>query len=59
MMTVHAIWLENKIKELNDWLQMPGAENRPEYNLKKRDRDYYVQKLIELEEYGLVKIELR
>jgi|GEM_PF-3580815 hypothetical protein len=52
-MTVDKAWLENKIKELNDWLQSAEATISPEYALKKRDRDYYVTRLIELEELGL------
>lgn len=58
MATVNAEWLENKIKELNDWLQSLGAESHPEYILKKRDRDYFVARLIELEENGLTLIKI-
>jgi hypothetical protein len=50
-MNVSKIYLEKKIKELNEWLQ----DNNPahhQYNLKKQNRDYYVNKLIELEESG-------
>lgn len=58
MATVNAEWLERKINELNHSLQMPGAENESGYSLNKRDRDYYVQKLIELEENGLTQIKV-
>ena len=42
-------WLEQKVKELNDWLQQ-HPENHFEYKLKTQNRNYYVSKLIELEE---------
>ncbi len=51
-------WLENKIKELNDWLQVHEKINHFQYAEKKQNRDYYVNKLIELEENGLKEIEI-
>lgn len=62
MKTVSAEWLEKRIKELNDWLVSPAAlskgEQNLDYKLRKRDRDYFVQKLIELEENGLTQIKV-
>lgn len=52
-MTVSKEWLENKIKELNDWLLANEKGIHFEYAHKKRSRDYYVNKLIELEENEL------
>ncbi|MCJ1808959.1 hypothetical protein [Flavobacterium covae] len=50
-------WLETKITELNHWLQ--AAPNKhPEYAQKEQNRNYYVRKLIELEEYELEYIEV-
>lgn len=46
-------YLENKIKELNDWLVEHEKGIHFEYAKKKRSRDYYVNKLIELEENQL------
>lgn len=46
-MKVSQQWLESKIKELNDWLFV--NENHKEYTQNKQARDYYVNKLIELE----------
>ncbi|WP_165764218.1 hypothetical protein [Flavobacterium oreochromis] len=53
-MNVSKEWLEAKIKELNDWLLK--NENHPfflEYAIEKQKRNYYVGKLIELEENEL------
>lgn len=62
MTIVSTEWLERKIKELNDWLVSPDAlskgEENPDYKLRKRDRDYFVQRLIELEENGLTQIKV-
>ena len=52
-MTVTKQWLENKIKELNDWLFENEKGNHFEYAPNKHKRDYYVRKLIELEENQL------
>lgn len=49
-MKVSKQWLEAKIKELNDWLIANEKGIHFEYANKKRSRDYYVNKLIELEE---------
>lgn len=51
-MTVSKIWLENKIGELNKWL-FENNEKHFQYALKQQNRDYYVNKLIELEENNL------
>ena len=57
-MTVTKQWLENKIKELNDWLFENEKGNHFEYAPNKHKRDYYVRKLIELEEnqLGTIKV---
>jgi len=55
-MKVSKQWLENKIKELNDWLF--NNENHKEYNQNKNARGYYVNKLIELEENQLETIKV-
>lgn len=58
-MKVSKDWLENKIKELNDWLTQ--NENKPffaEYDIEKQKRNYYVNKLIELEENQLETIKV-
>lgn len=57
-MNVSKQWLENKIKELNDWLQLHEKGIHFEYAQKKQNRDYYVRKLIELEENNLEKIKV-
>jgi hypothetical protein len=58
-MRVSKEWLENKIKELNDWLL--ANEKQPffvEYAIEKQKRNYYVGKLIELEENELETIKV-
>ena len=57
-MTVTKQWLENKIKELNDWLFDNEKGNHFEYAPNKHKRDYYVRKLIELEENKIKNIEI-
>ncbi len=57
-MTVSKQWLENKIKELNDWLIKNEKTNHFEYAPKKQNRDYYVRKIIELEENDLETIKV-
>ena len=47
-MKVTEIWLENKITELNNWLKEHESGIHFEYAKKKRDRDYYVNRLIDL-----------
>jgi hypothetical protein len=49
-MKVSKQWLETKIKELNDWLLANEKGIHFEFASKKHSRDYYVNKLIELEE---------
>lgn len=48
-------WLENKVKELNDWLFENDKDNK---SYKKHIRNYYVNKLIELEENQLETIKV-
>lgn len=57
-MTVSKQWLENKVKELNDWLLENEKENHFEYAPNKHNRDYYVRKLIDLEENQLETIKV-
>jgi phage antirepressor YoqD-like protein len=64
-MKVSKEWLEIKIKELNDWLLENGISQLSiklnqslEYRIKKSNRDYYVSKLIELEENQLQTIKV-
>lgn len=51
-MKVTAQELELKIKFLNEWLQSPEHKNSWAYKAKEHNRNYYVNKLIELEETG-------
>ena len=57
-MKVSKQWLENKIKALNEWLLANEKGIHFEYAHKKRSRDYYVGKLIELEENQLETIKV-
>ena len=57
-MTVTKQWLENKIKELNDWIFENEKGNHFEYAPNKHKRDYYVRKLIELEENQMTTIKV-
>lgn len=57
-MKVTQQWLENKIKELNDWLFENEKGIHFKYASNKQARDYYVDKLIELEENQLETIKV-
>jgi hypothetical protein len=64
-MKVSKTYLENKIQELNDWILVNEIKENSiktnrhiEYTHKKRSRDYYVNKLIELEENQLTSIKV-
>ncbi|WP_165764224.1 hypothetical protein [Flavobacterium oreochromis] len=57
-MNVTKEWLELKIHELNTWLQQHERLNHVQYAEKKQNRDYYVRKIIELEELELEKIKV-
>lgn len=57
-MKVSKVWLDRKIKELNDWLIAHEKGIHFEYAQNKQKRDYYVHKLIELEENQLTKIKV-
>lgn len=57
-MRVTKEWLENKIKDLNEWLFIHEKGNHFEYAPNKQKRDYYVNKLIELEENQLETIKI-
>lgn len=52
-MKVTKQWLDSKITELNEWLTVNEKGTHLEYAHKKRSRDYYVNKFIELEEKKL------
>ena len=56
-MKVNKHWLENKVKSLNEWLQ-EKKETHFEYKQKLQNRNYYVGKLIELEEQQLTHIKV-
>lgn len=55
-MVVSKQWLEAKIKTLNEWLF--ENENHTDYVRLKSSRDYYVNKLIELEENQVLTIKV-
>lgn len=57
-MIVSKQWLDNKIKELNQWLLAHEKGNHFEYAPKRQNRNYYVRKLIELEENQLETIKI-
>ena len=54
---VNKDWLDRRIEELNDWL-FENKDNRTEYREKEHQRNYYVNKLIELEENNYKLIQL-
>jgi hypothetical protein len=54
---VNKDWLDRRIEELNDWL-FENKDNRKEYREKEHQRNYYVSKLIELEENNYKLIQL-
>lgn len=47
-MKVTETWLENKITELNEWLKEHQSGIHFQYAEKKRKRDYYVNRLMDL-----------
>jgi hypothetical protein len=57
-MKVSKQWLETKIAALNEWLLANEKGNHFEYAPNKHKRDYYVSKLIELEENQLTSIKI-
>ena len=57
MAKVTATFLENKVAELNDWLQNHHKLD-PLYTQKEQQRNYYVSKLSEIDEYDLKTIEI-
>lgn len=54
---VNKRWLEKQIKELNDWLSNNTAKCREKWE-KEHRRNYYVHKLIEMEENNYKLIDL-
>lgn len=55
---VNKDWLDSQIKELNLWLHNNSGADKEEIRIKKHNRDYYVAKLIELEENEFKMIEI-
>ncbi len=55
-MKVNKIFLERKVASLNKWLEKNPKHNM--YKLKENNRNYYVRKLIELEEKELPTIKV-
>jgi len=55
-MKVNKVYLERKISALNQWLE--DNPNHHMHRLKTNNRDYYVKKLIELEENELSTIKV-
>lgn len=51
-MEVKKRWLEQKVQELNEWIQQ-NPKTHFEYGINVHKRNYYVNKLIELEESNL------
>lgn len=56
-MTVTKDWLERKVAGLNEWLTNNGPAHF-EFKQKTHNRNYYVNKLIELEENNLKTIKI-
>lgn len=54
-MKVRKEYIENKVKELNEWLQSNKIDH-PDYKQKTHNRNFYVDKLIEMDENGLEKV---
>lgn len=54
-MKVSKEYIENKVKELNEWLQANKSTD-PDYKQKTHNRNFYVDKLIEMDENGLEKV---
>ncbi len=47
--------LEEKVKQLNNWL-FENDEFHPEYKGQAHKRNYYVEKLVEMDEFDLEQI---
>ncbi|MFK7048754.1 hypothetical protein FLACOL_01097 [Flavobacterium columnare] len=45
--------LKKIVEDLNQWLLNPANKNHADYRLKEHDRNYYVSKIIEIEELQL------
>jgi hypothetical protein len=57
-MKVSQDWLAKRVEELNEWLLANEKGIHFEYAAKKQKRDYYVNKLIEMEQSNLTKIKI-
>ncbi|MEB3799832.1 hypothetical protein INQ45_01655 [Flavobacterium columnare] len=55
-MTVTKDWIEAKVQELNDWIRIHENTNHPQLNEKIQNRNYYVSKLVEMDELELENI---
>ena len=56
-MIVNAPHLERRVTKINQWLQH-HPETHYMYKQEKQKRDYYVNKLTEMDEYGLKTIKI-
>jgi len=56
-MQVTKEWLETEIKKQNDWLQT-NSQVHFDYKNSEHKRNYYVNKLIEMDENGLLTINI-
>lgn len=57
-MTVTKQYLEKKVQDNNEWLQN-HSESHPMYKLTEVNRNYYVKKLVEMDDLGVNQIELK
>ncbi|WP_268846777.1 hypothetical protein [Flavobacterium aestivum] len=51
-------WLETKVQELNEWIITHENIKHPQLNEKIQNRNYYVNKLVEMDETGIEKIKI-
>jgi hypothetical protein len=59
MATLSREFLEKRVAELNEWLRQHMSGLHLEYAQKKQARDYYVRRLIEIEESGNDTVEVQ
>lgn len=57
-MTVTKDWLETKVQELNEWIRIHENTKHPQLNEKLQNRNYYVNKLVEMDDNELEKIKI-
>lgn len=58
IMTVTKQYLERKVRDITEWLQN-HHESHKEHKKYISNRDYYVNKLVEMDELGINQIELK